>query len=84
MVRLAGTGGGTASRVAPSPGSTLKPGPLLGRWGAEGPVALLGSHSIRELPGLPLQEGAQTPHPTVQSTAGGVLKGGAWELGGSM
>lgn len=50
---LAGTRGGAASRVAPSPGSTPKPGPLLGRWGAGGPVALLGSHSVRERPGAP-------------------------------
>lgn len=56
--------------MAPSPGSTLKPGLLLGCWGEE-PVASLGSHSVRELPGPPLQEGTQTPHPTVQSTAGG-------------
>lgn len=51
---LAGTREGPASRAAPSPGSPLKPGPLLGRWGAEGPVALLGSHSVRERSGPPI------------------------------
>lgn len=80
---LAGTRGGAASRVAPSPGSTPKLGPLLGRWGAGGPVALLGSHSVRERPGAPTpcRRAPRLPTPPSERRWGCFPKGGAWELG---